>query len=271
MIQLVFTDVDGTLVGSSGTVLPAIWGAAERARAAGIHMAICSGRPAFGDARGYAERLDPDGWHVFQNGASVLHLATGQSMSTPVAPHAVVALVARARSIGRILELYTDSEYAVESTAPRAREHARLLGVPFTPRPFESLTGTIVRAQWLVGIEDEAATLADATGGLERSSSTSPVMPDTSFINMTAPGVDKARAVRAIAARMNVSLDDVMFVGDGNNDIAAMRAVGHPVAMANGEATVRGIARDIVGHVDDAGLADALAIAIESRTARGAA
>ena len=51
MIQLVFTDVDGTLVGSSGTVLPAIWTAAERVRAAGIRMAVCSGRPAFGDAR----------------------------------------------------------------------------------------------------------------------------------------------------------------------------------------------------------------------------
>ena len=271
MIRLVFTDVDGTLVGSSGTVLPAIWTAAERARAAGIHMAICSGRPGFGDTRGYAERLDPEGWHVFQNGASVIHLATGQSMSTPISRDAVTALVARARSIGRILELYTDSAYAVESVAPRAREHARLLGLPFTPRPFESLEGTIVRAQWLVGVEDEAETLADPTGGLERSSSTSPVMPDTSFINMTAPGVDKARAVRAIAAQMQIALDDVMFVGDGNNDIAAMRAVGHPVAMANAEPTVRAIARHHVGHVDDAGLTDALAIAIGSRAARGVA
>jgi Cof subfamily protein (haloacid dehalogenase superfamily) len=271
MIQLVFTDVDGTLVGSSGTVLPAIWTAAERARAAGIHMAVCSGRPGFGGTLGYAERLDPEGWHVFQNGASVLHLATGESMSTPIAPDSVRALVARARAIGRILELYTDSAYAVESTAPRAREHAGLLGLPFIPRPFESLEGTIVRAQWLVSVEDEAETLADPTGGLERSSSTSPVMPNTSFINMTAPGIDKAHAVRAIAARMHIALDDVMFVGDGNNDIAAMRAVGHPVAMANGEATVRSIARNVVGHVDDSGLADALAIAIESRAARGAA
>src|SRR5690242_6874288 len=121
MIQLVFTDVDGTLVGSSGTVLPGVWVAAEQLRAAGIRMAICTGRPAFGDARGYAARLDPDGWHVFQNGASVINLATSQSLSTAIPSDAIAALVARARKIGRILELYTDTEYAVESTSPRAR------------------------------------------------------------------------------------------------------------------------------------------------------
>src|SRR3954464_12959245 len=111
MIKLVFTDVHGTLVGSSGTVLPAGWEGAARLRAAKIHLAICTGRPAFGDTLGYARRLDPDGWHVFQNGASVLHLATAQSLSTPLPPASVGALIERARSIGRILELYTDTEY----------------------------------------------------------------------------------------------------------------------------------------------------------------
>ena len=265
MIKLVFTDVDGTLVGSSRSVLPEIWSAAERVRAAGLRMAICSGRPAFGDARGYATRLDADGWHVFQNGASVLHLATGKSLSTPLPRASVTALIARARATGRILEIYTDTEYAVESTLPRASEHAGLLGVPFTPRPFESLEGTIVRAQWLVGRDEEEETLADTTGNLERSSSTSPVMPDTSFINMTAPGIDKARAVRAVAAEYGIPLAEVMFVGDGNNDISALQAVGFPVAMENAEPEVRAVAREVVGHVDRAGLADAFALALGAR------
>ena len=270
MIQLVFTDVDGTLVGSTGTVLPAIWPAAERVRAARIRLAICTGRPAFGDARGYAERLDAEGWHVFQNGASIIHLATSQSLSTPIPHESIAALIERARRIGRILELYTDTEYAVESTSARAREHARLLGVPFTPRPFESLEGSIVRAQWLVARDEEDEAVADPAGGLERSSSTSPVMPDTAFINMTARGIDKAHAVRAIAAQYGIALDEVMFVGDGNNDLAAMRSVGYPVAMANAEPEVLSIARRTVQHVDQSGLVDAFALAVELHTGRGA-
>src|SRR5918912_1929288 len=97
MLDLVCIDVDGTLVGSSGTVAPETWAAAERARAHGMRLAICSGRPAFGTTREYAERLDPDGWHVFQNGASVVHLPSSEWRSVPLAAPAVDRLVDRAR------------------------------------------------------------------------------------------------------------------------------------------------------------------------------
>src|SRR5690349_10752984 len=111
MVRLICIDVDGTLVGSSGGVLPEVWEAAARARDAGIRLAICSGRPAFGATRDYAAGLDADGWHVFQNGASVVHLPSGESRSTPLAPETVVMLVARSRKRQRLLELYTDTEY----------------------------------------------------------------------------------------------------------------------------------------------------------------
>ena len=105
MVRLVCIDVDGTLVGTGGTVLAATWAAAERARAAGIHLAICSGRPAFGLARGYAERLDPAGWHVFQNGASIVQLAERRSLSTSLPRELVDHLIGRARVTGWTLEL----------------------------------------------------------------------------------------------------------------------------------------------------------------------
>lgn len=262
MIRLVCIDVDGTLVGTSGTVLPQVWAAAARTRASGIRLAICSGRPAFGNTRQYAERLDPAGWHVFQNGASVVNLATGESLSQPLPRESVSTLVERARVSENVFELYTDASYAVESTAPRAREHARLLGVPFQPRPFDSLEGPLVRAQWLLAPADVEAALAEPYPALELSPSTSPVMPDTTFVNITRTGVDKASAVREVADAYHVSLDEVMLVGDGLNDVAAMRMVGLPVAMANAEPRVLLVARHTVGHVDDGGLVEALELAL---------
>lgn len=142
-------DVDGTLVGSTHDVPAAVWPAAERARSRGVRLAICSGRPAFGNTRGWAERLDPAGWHVFQNGASVLHLATGRSLSARLDEGTVRELVQRARATGRVLELYGDAGYVVESTSERARQHAGLLGVGFEARAFERFEGqSVVRAQW---------------------------------------------------------------------------------------------------------------------------
>lgn len=267
MVELVCIDVDGTLVGSSGRVAPEVWEAAEQARGQGLRLAICSGRPAFGLTREYAERLDPVGWHVFQNGASILHLGSGRSASRCIPPAAVDALVARARRTGRVLEIYDDAAYAVESTDERAVRHAGLLGVPFAPRPFESLAGGIVRAQWLVALEDEAAVVAEQAEGLAVSPSTSPVMADTSFIGLMAPGVDKAGGVRAVAAEYGVPLERVMMIGDGANDLGAMRLAGIPVAMGNAEPEIRAVAAHHVGHVDAGGLVEALELAVRLRRA----
>jgi Cof subfamily protein (haloacid dehalogenase superfamily) len=269
LIRLVGIDVDGTLVGSSGTVAPAVWQAAASARAMGIHLALCSGRPAFGVALEYARRLDLDGWHVFQNGASIVHLGSQRSHSAPLPPAYVEMLIAQARSTGHALELYGDDRYVTESTSEWTRAHAALLGVAFEPRAFESLGEPIVRAQWLLSPVDAQRVVAAPAAGVEIAQSSSPLMPDTAFVGVTRAGVNKGSALRTVAAEYRIDLQDVMYVGDSGNDLAALRIVGHPVAMANASAAVLKAAGHSVGHVDAGGLAEALQLATASVPASG--
>jgi Cof subfamily protein (haloacid dehalogenase superfamily) len=262
MIELICIDVDGTLVGSSGDVAAESWDAAARARARGIRLAICSGRPSFGVTRGFAERLDDTGWHVFQNGASVVRLPGGETRSRGLTPAAVAGLVKRARATGRPLELYSDTEYATEADIERTRRHAQLLGMPWIPRDLLTLRGPVVRGQWLVSHQEADVVMAEPHDGLTLSHSLSPVMSDTSFINITPAGVDKASAVRLVAAEYGVPLERVMMVGDGANDVTALRIVGVPVAMGNAEVVAKAVARYEVADVDRGGLAEALALAL---------
>ncbi len=259
---MVCIDVDGTLVGSGGAVHASVWPAVRNARDAGLRLVLCSGRPAFGLARSYAERLDGSGWHSFQNGGCVINLAHGTSRSSYLCTDTVRALITRARSTNRVLELYSDATYAVESRSRRAKAHARLLGVPFVPRPFESLEGAAVRAQWLLSHGEADVMFRTAPNDLEVALSTSPIMPDTTFVGMTRAGVTKATAVRAIANEYGVPLQRVMFVGDGGNDVSALQLVGFPVAMRNAEPSALASARLVVSDVDRGGLAEALALAI---------
>lgn len=269
MIGLVGIDVDGTLVGKSGEVSPRVWEAAGLARTKGIRLALCSGRPAFGLALEYARRLDGDGWHAFQNGASIVHLASGQvhegqARSVALPPGAVKSFIAEARESGKVLELYNDQEWVTQSTTPWAHEHAKLLGVKFEPRPFESLTGPAVRAQWLLTSPQAQEMMSRPHPDLEAAQSTSPLMPGTQFVGFTRRGVSKASAMTTIAEAYGVDLQDVMYIGDSGNDISALRVVGHPVAMGNGDPAVIATAKYTVASPDEAGVAQALHRAIAS-------
>jgi hydroxymethylpyrimidine pyrophosphatase-like HAD family hydrolase len=197
---------------------------------------------------------------VFQNGASVVHLADRDVALGDDGPAIVARLIARARETGRPLEIYADTEYVVESGSDLARAHAGLLGVPFVTRPLDSLNGVVVRAQWVLEDPDAQVVLREPHPGLEMSSSKSPVMPGATFVNLTPAGVSKATA----AAAYGLPLDQVMFVGDAHNDTAAMSTVGFPVAMGNAEPEVRALARLQVAHVDEGGLAEAFEAALRA-------
>jgi Cof subfamily protein (haloacid dehalogenase superfamily) len=263
-IRLIGIDVDGTLVGSGGIIHPRVWEAVARARDRGIHLALCSGRPAFGLALEYARRLEAGGWHVFQNGASILNLADGHSRSVALPVHWVKTLIEQARSTGEVLELYSDTTFVAESTSLWAKEHAELLGLPFEPRPLDSLTQPIVRAQWLLSEERAREFTAVPHPGLEVAQSTSPIMMGTQFVGLTHEGVTKGTAMRSIAEGYGVPMQNVMYVGDAGNDLSALRVVGYPIAMGNADPAVKAAAKHTVDLVDRGGLAQALEMAIAS-------
>jgi Cof subfamily protein (haloacid dehalogenase superfamily) len=262
LIRLIGIDVDGTLVGSSGIVHPAVWATAEKARRAGIRLALCSGRPAFGVALDYARRLDCEGWHVFQNGASVIDLHSGKSSSVAIAQDFIATMIRRARETRDILELYSDRAYVTESEADWARTHAEMLGVPFKPAPYESLDAPVVRAQWVLTDPAAAKFMQAPPTEVEVAVSTSPLLPEARFVGLTHKGVSKGSAMRTIAENYGIDAADVMYVGDADNDLPALRIVGHPVAMGNGSPAVLAIAKHTVANVDEGGLAEALELAI---------
>lgn len=256
MVTLICLDVDGTLVGSSGEPSAVLWAAADRSRRRGQHLTLCTARLAAGPTRTWAERLDPDGWHVFHTGAALWRPSTGEVDATPLPAGALQACVETAAERGWVLEAYTWDDYAVDDDDPLAKGHAELLDLPFRRRPLDSLDGDVVRAQYVVPIElaDEAVKCAPL--GTTTSAATSPAMPGAAFVSVTEHGVSKATGVTKVAAHVGVDLSHVMMVGDGHNDISAIEIVGWGVAMGNADPAVLAAARIVAGHVDADGAAD---------------
>ncbi|MEZ5140363.1 MAG: hypothetical protein R2711_16805 [Acidimicrobiales bacterium] len=144
MLPLICLDVDGTLVGSAGEPTVELWEAAERARGRGQRLTLCTARLAAGPTRSWAERLDPDGWHVFHTGAARWRALDREDRCCPWAPSRYARPPSRGGS-----ESYSWDDYVVDSEDPLAVAHAGLLGLPHRRRPTDDLD-EVVRVQFVV-------------------------------------------------------------------------------------------------------------------------
>lgn len=263
MLPLICIDVDGTLVGSSGEPTAEVWAAADAAVARGQHLALTTARAAFGPTFDWARRLDPHGWHVFHAGAALVHTGTDEVVEQPL-PEEVVALATLAASErGWTVEYYTTRDYRVSDDGVLATDHAALMGVPVAVGTPDRMAGAVVRVQLVVPhgvVPDAVAAMAPHA---EVSTATSPVQDGVTFVSVTPHGATKAAAIAAIADRLGTTLDRVMMVGDGHNDLSAMEAVGHGVAMGNAEPEVKAAARYEVPPVSADGLAVALQLSAD--------
>ncbi len=264
-LRLVCLDLDGTLVGASGAPTEAVWDAADRAREAGLHLAICTARLGSGSSWEWAQRLDPNGWHQFQTGASLMHTGRNETSSSPLPAGAAEQCEVVARQHGFVFECYADRDYIVDSDAEVAVLHAGLLGIPYVHRTLADLAGTPLRTQFIVPDSQLELALASVPDGCDASGATSPVIPGFHFVSITAAGVSKATGVAALARLAGCDLADVMMVGDGQNDVSAMQVVAHPVAMGNAHPDALAASRYRVAHVDNDGVAEALHLAIALR------
>jgi len=262
VIPFICIDVDGTLVSRSGKVREPVWQAVDRALDRGQHLALSTARGAFASSWEIAQRLDPAGWHVFHAGGATVHTKSGASRSHPLSADQLAKCRTLADEHGLILELYSASAYAVEEDSAIAVEHAGLMGVPFAATSFDEFLATgdpIVRVQFVVAEADMADVLAASSHlGLSMTSATSPIMPGTVFISATQDGITKATGINTICDELGITIEQVMMIGDGLNDLAAIEAVGHPVAMGNAAPEVKALARYQVADVDHDGVAEAL-------------
>lgn len=264
MIPLVVLDLDGTVIGSTGLVQACVYEAIERARAAGVRIAVCTGRPAIGVALRFAQRVGPNNAHIFQSGAHIAY-PDGETLRVSALKEATTRnLITHARSLGAVLELYTPTSLFVERNSELAEKHQALLGFSAIVQDLTDVVENepVIRAQWVIS-EDKLEAVRDvAIPGAQLTHGISPALPGAHFVSVTQAGVSKGSALRELCEAMKVKRENVMAVGDSDGDLPMLEVVGHPVIMGNSHRDLLAKFDTIVGDVDECGVAEALEIAL---------
>ena len=77
-------------------------------------------------------------------------------------------------------------------------------------------------------------------------------------IEILSPLADKGRALGKLCEQLGTTLDRCIAMGDSENDLEMLRAVGMPVAMGNANDEVKSIAKYITATNAEDGVAKAI-------------
>lgn len=254
------SDVDGTLLGPDDQVTDAVAAAMVAVAETGTPVGLVTGRMRQGAQRIH-DRLPVAGPHVLHNGAEVRFEGVTIA-SWPLTADEVAILLDIAMDHNAYGEFYTSEAFLVTRTDNRASAHwdslqqyPRGIVTPASP-PGEQ----VLKATFIGFDEAETAALQAAFegAGMTVGNGISLAHGGWTYLNVTAPGVDKSHAIRAAAEHLGIGLEQVAMIGDGHNDLPALRVVGTAIAMGQSGDDVKEVAHLVTDDVTADGVVVAL-------------
>jgi Cof subfamily protein (haloacid dehalogenase superfamily) len=258
-VSLVVSDVDGTLVTRDKVLTARTQAAVSRLREAGIAFSICSSRPPFG-LRMMIEPLQlklPFGGY---NAGTIVNPDLSVVEQKLIPADAAREAVKTFRQNQIDCWVFSGNEWIVAN--PQGSHVAHETGTVQTKPTIVTkfAEAHFAAAGKIVGPSDDHALVARLADELRTTlaGSASVARSQLYYCDVTPPGIDKGRLVDLLAARLGVPQEEILVLGDGENDIEMFRRAGFAVAMGNAADAVKAAAQATTLSNDDDGFAAAI-------------
>lgn len=239
--QILFTDLDGTLLNDEKAVTPGNRRAIEEALSLGRRIVVTSGRP-LKSSLDQAERLGlagPGCYVIAYNGAVIYDCSRREEVfRRPLELEDLYAVFGEARRRGTYIQTYDREEVVIEGTCDPAvaQWYADRLGMTFRTigDVRRDLAAPPVKAllidQAESGVLDEMAPWIRENLGERVECFHSSAF----FLEVVATGVNKGAALEALCRILEIPIAQAVAAGDEANDVSMIRAAGIGAAMCNG-------------------------------------
>ena len=255
-IKLIATDLDGTLLDSAGKIPERNKAALLAAMERGVYVTLCTGRM-FGSAKRFTSQLGITIPVICYNGAMVRR-PDGEMLSH----HPLeMGLARRLLAIFKERDIYVQSYvddilYVRDEDEEEFQIYMRHFGVTGRAVGNDLYTPSVAPTKLLaVGdTVDEAETLMYELQG-KFGGEVYVTRSNADFVEMMDPRAGKGRALATLAESLGISMDEVLAIGDGENDAEMIECAGFGIAMANGRERPKSLALEIAPSNDEDGVA----------------
>lgn len=216
-IKLIALDMDGTLLDNEQNVSSQNKEAIKLAKQKGIPTVLSTGRSLL-TCREYAESLELSSFLVTSNGSEIWD-SSFKLVDRNLIEHA---------HIEKLWEL--KQKYNIHFWASTTERLWR-----------EEFPDKIVEHEWLkFGFDIPDDSIREAVlGELQESKQLEITNSSPTNIEINAVGINKAKALMKVCERLNITMDNVIAMGDSLNDIAMIEEAGVGVAMGNAQEIVK--------------------------------
>ncbi|RIP36085.1 HAD family phosphatase [Staphylococcus gallinarum] len=276
MINLIATDMDGTLLNAAHEISEENIQAIKYAQSLGITVVIATGR-AFYEANTPVNQTDLKVPYICLNGAEVRD-ESFNIMSTSNLNRELINRITEAlnqehvyyqvyTNLGiytenpqRDLDIYIDIAERAGQTADvekikqgiQKRIDNGTLKVVDNYDKIEKTPGEIVMK--ILAFDSDLTKIERVSRKLAESGSLAVSSSSRGNIEITHSDAQKGIALETIAERLNIDMQNVMAIGDNLNDMSMLERVGYPVAMENATEEVKQVAKYVTETNEQSGV-----------------
>ena len=258
-IRLLVTDVDGTLLTDKKVLTDGAIAAARELQAAGIILAITSGRP----PRGMSMLIEPLALKNviagFNGGVFVnpdLSVVESHMLDPQTAQQALRLIIDQ----GLDAWVYTVAEWLVrDKKGPHVAHEA--WAVQFDPKVVASFPdAALAHAVKIVGISDnfDLVTACEKTTHGILGEKVSIARSQSYYLDVTSPQANKGAVISTLSQRLDIPSPQIATIGDMPTDVLMFRKSGLSIAMGNAADAVKAAASVVTDSNDDEGFANAV-------------
>lgn len=256
--KLIAVDMDGTLLKNNGEIsentLSAIRDVCDR----GIRFVVSSGRPVPG-IRKYDFLNGIDSSAIVYNGGKIIDLKTDEVLySQGLYPDDARKILALGDALGTTMCIWSDEKLYCNVLNERTEKYKRHSGLePIKVTDREALISQgIAKILWYD--ETERVQQFVEIMGNESFESVSCFTSNPAYLEICNALVSKAKAMEKLGEIYGIDREEMIAVGDGENDLSMIEYAGLGIAMANASEKVKSKADYITASNEDEGVAKVL-------------